>query len=218
MRPMLFAVIALLLGPPAAQAVPNSPGRIEFEVLRNGQPFGRHVVTVTAEDGVLTARTEVALRVSAGPVTFFHYEHACSESWRDAQLLSLECSTLKQGRRFRVRAARRAEGLIVAGDGGESVFGPDLRPTSWWTRPPVGAEAMLDTETGARMPLRVTRVGAETISIAGARVEAERIRVEGALVVDLWYDTQGRWVGCAFTARGQRIEYRLISPRNGLPA
>jgi hypothetical protein len=61
------------------------------------------------------------------------------------------------------------------------------------------------------MAVRITEHGWESISIAGRAVRAERIRVQGAIAVDLWYDERGRWVGCRFTARGQTIEYRVAT-------
>jgi hypothetical protein len=70
---------------------------------------------------------------------------------------------------------------------------------------------MLDTETGGPMAVRVTEHGWESLDIGGRPVRAERVRVQGRIAVDLWYDERGRWVGCRFTARGQTIEYRVAS-------
>lgn len=211
MRTLALATLALACLGSAAFAVPAAGQRTEFEVLRNGQPFGRHVVTVTRNGDNLVARTEVALRVAAGPVTLFRYEHECVETWRESVLDGLECETFKGGRRLQVRAASRDGVLHVAGPAGSAALPGELRPTSWWLMPPSGAEAMLDTETGSRMPLRITRMGREAIAVSGRRILAERVRVQGALTVDLWYDADGRWVGCAFDAHGQRIEYRLAA-------
>jgi hypothetical protein len=49
----------------------------------------------------------------------------------------------------------------------------------------------------------------ETIETASGTVDARRIRMSGTLTVDLWYDADGRWVGCEFEARGQSIRYVL---------
>ncbi len=68
------------------------------------------------------------------------------------------------------------------------------------------------------MRVRVTNMGRETIDVEGQRIQADRVRVQGTLTVDLWYDAQGRWVGCEFTARGQRVEYRLTTALSSAPA
>jgi len=64
----------------------------------------------------------------------------------------------------------------------------------------------------------VTDMGRESFDVGGTQIQAQRIRVQGTLTVDLWYDTSGRWVGCSFTARGQNVTYRLASPRTSAPA
>lgn len=218
MRSIALAALAALCVSNSAIAAPSTAGRTVFEVLRNGQPFGRHSVVVSGADGNLRAQTNVALRVGAGPVTLYHYEQACIETWNSGALSALECSTLKEGRRTRVRAATQAGQLRVTGSRGDVVFAPGALPTSWWTRPPTSIDSMIDTETGARMPLRVTRVGRESFVAGGQTIQADHIRVQGTLAVDLWYDVQGRWVGCAFTIRGQHIEYRLETPLGNAPA
>lgn len=217
MRTIIVAALALGLST-GALAAPSTPGSAAFDVLRNGQPFGRHVIEVTRAGDVFTVRTEVRLRAGAGPLTLYRYEQACSESWRGGALAGLQCSTLKDGRRTQVNAARQEGALSVAGAQGAAEFPPDSWPTTWWTRPPTDVDFMLNTETGTRMPVQVTRLGRETIEVGGAQVAADRYRVRGTLVVDLWYDADGRWVGCEFTARGQRIAYRLTSPRASAPA
>lgn len=218
MRLLLLAALFVIGFTQPSYASPNEGGRVEFEVLRNGQPFGRHHVHVTEVGGALRAQTSVALRVAAGPVTLFRYDHDCTETWRDGVLTALQCETLKDGRRMRIEGATRGGQLRVSGPRGETTFGPQTLPTSWWVRPPIGVDHMLDTETGARLPLRITRMGEEAISVGGERVQAERVRIHGALTVDLWYDADDRWIGCAFAVRGQRIEYRLVSPRGLAPA
>lgn len=214
----LAATFAVCLSGAGAAAVPSDAGRIEFEVLRNGQPFGRHAISVTGAGDNLRAQTEVAMRAGVGPLTVFRLEQRCSETWSGGVLSSLSCSTLKDGRRTQVRAQMRDGRLHVTGAEGEHWFPLGVFPTTWWTKPPASASTLIDTETGAPMPVRVTRMGRETIDVGGQRIEAERIRVQGTLAVDLWYDAEGRWVGCAFTARGHNIEYRLASPLNAAPA
>lgn len=208
--------LALLATP--AQAAPSTAGQVEFEVLRNGQPFGRQVVRVSGADGRFNVESRADLSVAVGPVTVFRYEHVCSEAWDGGVLARLNCSTLRDGRRTRVQAVRDGDELRVTGTQGETEFPLGALPTSWWTKPAANVTSMIDTETGARMPLRVSHLGRETIEAGGAWIEADRVRVQGTVSVDLWYDAQGRWVGCAFATRGQRIVYRLATPRAAGPA
>ena len=217
MRSLALAALAALCVTSAAGASPSDAGRTVFEVTRNGQPFGRHTISVTGSGDDLRAQSDVAMRVDVGPLTMFRLEQSCTEVWADGTLSGLSCSTLKDGRRTRVRAEQRDGRLRVTGADGEHWFPLSAMPGSWWTRPAEGV-AIINTETGAPMQVRVTRVGRETINVGGQSIRADRIRVQGALTVDLWYDLDGRWVGCSFMARGQNIQYRLASPVSGLPA
>lgn len=215
------AMIAMVLGLSAASlahASPSLPGRVEFEVFRNGEAFGRHMVTVTQSGDTFSAESRVALRVNVGPLTLYRYEHGCREQWRGGALTQVNCETLRDGRRTRVAGENEAGRLRVSGTQGDTFFATDARLTSWWTMPSPRTTFMIDAETGARMPLRVTDMGWDTIEIAGAPVGARRMRVQGAITVDLWYDARGRWIGCAFNASGQRIEYRLATTLSAAPA
>ncbi len=213
----LFAI--LILAPADAAAVASaSPGRLEFEILRNGEPAGRHVVEVSGSGEAFRAASQVDIRIDVGPVTVFRYAQTCRESWTAGALATLDCSTLKGGRRTAVSARREGAGLVVTGAGGDARFAASAIPANWWLRPPASNDTMIDTETGRATPIRVTRMGRENFTLGGRTIQADRIRVQGTLTADLWYDTEGRWVGCAFTARGQRIEYRLVSPLSAAPA
>jgi hypothetical protein len=99
----------------------------------------------------------------------------------------------------------------VTSEEGTNSFPLNALPTSWWTRPRTGSMTMIDTQTGEPMRVRVANMGSEILRMGGRSVSAERVRVQGTLTVDLWYDADGRWIGCNFTARGQDIAYQLNS-------
>jgi hypothetical protein len=213
----LAALVALPLALATATASPTISGRAEFDVLRNGEPFGRHTIVVSGSGDSLRAQSSVALRAGLGPVVMFRLEQTCAETWSEGVLSGMRCSTLKDGRRTLVRAVREGDRLRVTGADGETVFPATALPASWWTMPPAGA-TLINTETGEPMRARVTHMGRETISVGGRRIEADRVRVTGSVSGDLWYDAEGRWVACTFRARGQNIEYRLATPLAGAPA
>lgn len=203
-----FSCVALSAPSMAA----TEPGHVQFEVMREGHSFGRQAVTVSMRNGELVAETSATLHAGLGPVTLFSYTQRCSESWRDGALTSLQCATRQNGRAKSVQGRLANGSLQMNGTAGSVVFSAGTLPTSWWTRPPLSTREMINSETGARLPVRVTLIGRETIVANGVRIQADHIRVQGTLAVDLWYDDQGHWVGCAFTAQGQRMTYRLLTP------
>lgn len=211
----LLAAFCLFNG--AAMAA-TSEGRVEFELFREGYPFGRQSVVVSSRNGQLFAQTAANLRAALGPVTMFSYTQSCSETWRSGALTSLRWQTRQNGRHKLVEGRLNGDAFHVSGVDGAIAFDPRTLPTSWWTRPPLSTREMINSETGARLPVRVSFVGRETIAVGNQRIAADHIRVQGTLTVDLWYDDAGHWVGCAFTAQGQRITYRLLTSPADAPA
>jgi hypothetical protein len=213
---LAVAAFSCLLTAPASAA--NAPGRVEFEVLRGGQPFGRQGVTVTERDGQLAAETSATLRAGLGPVTFFSYSQRCNETWRSGALIGLRCLTRQNGRSKNVEGQLSNGALRMNGTAGAISFDPRTLPTSWWTRPPLTISEMINSETGGRLPVHVTLIGRETIVAGGQRIAADHIRVQGAAAVDLWYDDAGHWVSCAFTMQGQHMTYRLLTRPSAGPS
>ena len=195
-----------------SEAAPALPGRVEFEVFRDGQPFGRQSVVVSKSDGALVAVSQADLKADFGPITVFRYQQSCRETWRDGGLANLSCSTTKNGRRTAVEGAREGDNLRVSEGKSRIDFPAASLPSAWWTKPPVAAYDMINTETGQRLPVRVTRVGRDTVGTGNLQLQADHLRVTGSLTVDLWYDDAGHWVSCAFTASGQHMTYRLLTP------
>jgi hypothetical protein len=210
------AALFLALSAPALAA--STPGHVQFEVMREGHSFGRQGVTVSMRNGGLTAETNANLHAGLGPLTLFSYTQRCSESWRDGALTSLQCSTRQNGRIKSVQGRLADGSLRMNGTAGALTFAPGTLPTSWWTRPPASTREMINSETGDRLPVRIITIGRETIIANGVRIAADHIRVQGTLAVDLWYDDAGHWVGCAFTAQGQHMTYRLLTPPADGPA
>lgn len=213
---VVLAMSAAFAAPAAAQ--PSSPGRIEFEVFRNGQPFGRQSVVVRDAGGQLIAETSADLQAGLGPLRLFTYAQRCREVWREGRLAELNCATTKNGQRLVVEGASGTHRFHVRSPNGALAFEQGVLPTSWWSRPPLSTREMINTETGERLPVRVAFIGREAINVSGRTIMADRIRVNGTLTLDLWYDDAGRWVNSAFTIDGQRITYRLVTEPSAAPS
>jgi hypothetical protein len=202
-----------------ACADPAKPGRVEFEVLRGGEHFGNQSVTVTASDGAFAVKTAASLKATIGPITVFSYKQQCDEAWRGAALAGLKCSTVRDGKTTIVESTHSTSGIKVSGEKKKvSDFSAEAWPSTWWTKPKLGSYDLINTETGKPMPVSVTHLGKDTRRVAGQQIQADHIRVAGTLTVDLWYDDAGRWVDCAFSASGQKMTYRLLSPISDAPA
>ena len=215
MRLVFVAAAAALIAGPALASI--QPGRTEFEVTRNGEPFGRHVVTVARTGDGFTAEVAIDLVAKLGQITAFSYSHRCTERWSAAGLMALDC-TDREGRKTKnARATREGDRLAIRGSGFTGTLDARILPSSWWNDDFLTQSSVIDTRTGRELPLRIQRVGVESVRTASGPVRATRYRVEGTLATDIWYDEAGRWVKLSFTTQGQTIVYRKVTPVAGAP-
>ncbi|MEO1038089.1 MAG: DUF6134 family protein [Pseudomonadota bacterium] len=200
---------------------PRDGERIAFDVFRGASEFGVHEVGFRRDGGDVIADVFIRLRAGLGPITVFRYEHESSERWRDGQLLGKTARTLKDGEEFRIETRLEDGAIVTSGtaEGGRQIaesLASTILPSSHWHGYPDGLTVMLNTETGEPMDIQLTYVGRERIEADGGVIEADRYRLESSITLDLWYDANGRWAGCAFEARGQEIRYiRRADPLQG---
>ena len=190
---------------------PQDGDVIAFDVYRKGDRFGTHKVSFEREGDRLIAVTDVDLRVGAGPITFFSYRLDAEETWQNNQLVAVNGKLKQGGDRERVTAERNGEALKVEGTAFEGTAPADVLPSSHWRSEITTAQQMLSTENGELININPRSVGTETIEIDGQTLNTMRYEIDADVPYTIWYDEQGRWVKLEFTARGDKIEYRLAS-------
>ncbi len=215
MRSLVLAAVAFAAAAPAF-ASQATTGRTEFRIYMNGAPVGRHVVSVTPAAGGVEADVSIDMKGRVGPFAF-SYTHRCEERWSGDALQSLACTDRENNRAKSARATRDAGGVRVEGTAFKGEAPATIEPSSWWRSDTVRQSRLIDTRTGALMPVRVTRIGTETVDVGGERVQATRYRVRASQDADIWYDQAGRWVKMSFRLRGQQFEYRKVTPVASAP-
>lgn len=196
---------------------PQAGEEIAFDVFRGSTGFGSHVIRFDRNGDSLVTDTTIRLRAGLGPITVFRYEHDAREEWRDGKLVSLESRTLKDGDDYQLDVMRDAESYQIERDvpelSGINQLPAEFLPSSHWHGYGEQLETILNTETGEPMDVEVTYMGTEEIQGDGGTIMADHYRLVSSIVLDLWYDENGRWAGCEFTARDQRIRYvRRFNP------
>lgn len=202
---------AIVISPAHAQPTwqPSNGEKLEFDVFRDGSRFGKHIVSFTRENDLLIVDTDIELKVALGPLTVFHYVHDVTERYSAGRLISLAAKTKKDGR-WKTLAADAVEGgLNVAGAAFKGLRTGAVIPSTHWNIAQMGQSAMFSTETGAMLPIEVIDQGVERVKTSAGEIDARRYLVRSDLDATFWYDASGRWVKCAFTAQGARVEYVL---------
>jgi hypothetical protein len=203
----------LVLGSAAvasSAAAAATPGRTEFEILMNGKPVGKHIVTVSKSADITNVRIAIDMAGKIGPIGF-SYRHRCEEAWRGDQLTSLNCSDQENRSNKSVAANLRGANIVVDGTGFKGNAPATILPSSWWRFSTINQSRLLDSRDGKLSRVNVNRVGEEVLQIGGANVRASHYRVRGAVNTDLWYDATGRWVRTAFKIAGQSFDYRKVT-------
>jgi hypothetical protein len=186
---------ALALAPGAALA---TPGRLAFQVFRNGTKVGEHQIVFTGDDAARTAVTDVAMTVKVGPVPVYRYKHHAVEKWANGKWLSVETTTNANGKVY--GASGRAMGSYVQIEGPKgAVRGPpDAAPLSHWNAGNFG-RPLFNQQEGKMLQVRCSQVAPGHWSIRG---EAE---------IDDFYDGAGTWVALKGKLEdGSSMEYRRI--------
>jgi hypothetical protein len=204
------AALILTAAPASAQTwQPADGARLEFDVLRDGGAFGTHILAFTRAGDSLTVQSAVALRVDFGPINFFDYVHDVTERYVGGKLTWVGSRTKNEGKWKTLKAQSTEGGLKVEGERFKGVLQGLVIPSTHWNEEEMKQTTMFSTETGEMLPIKVSDRGIETVKIKGGSVQARRYDVDSEIDASFWYDAQGRWVKCAFTAQGSKIEYVL---------
>lgn len=191
----------------AADPIQLYGNEIRFDVERDGDVVGQHVVTFTrtAQGVKVDARADINVSVLFIPAYRFKFQS--HELWRDGALLSMDASTNDDGDYVAVKAQRDDGGLHVKSTVGEYAA-PTLLPMSHWNAALLKGGVILNTMTGELIDIKVQDVGFDTVTTRNGSLRARHYIYSGDLTGDIWYDSEGRWVRLRFQAHdGSTIDY-----------
>jgi hypothetical protein len=203
-----FLVAGKAMAEPAGWQ-PKDGQQIYFDITRNGDRFGHHILTFRRSGDRLEVTSDVLLNVTFGPLTLFEYKLAATETYANGALQSVNAKTLNGGKWHPMTATASEGGLAIRGEKFRGVAQGIASPSSHWNIAEMRQSTMLELESGKPMPITVTDLGMDKVRTAKGEVSARRFRVKSDIVADFWYDDQNRWVKTAFTTQGSKIEYTL---------
>ena len=183
-----------------------------FEITRNGEPIGTHVIEVNRSGNEFFVSVVTDLTVKVLFVTAYRLQIAANERWANGRLLALNSTSNNNGTRHVVSAAARGSKLEVTVDGKDSIFvDPNVMPNSFWNAEFLRRPIMLDAQDGQVMPVSVRDVGEEDLTINASVIRVRRYTVTSRYSQDVWYDDQARLVQAQLVARdGSVIMYRKL--------
>lgn len=206
---LAFAAALMALPAHAQQWQPKNGDVIEFDVMRDGGEFGTHKLKFTRDGDTLTVKTDVALKVTFGPITFFDYAHDVTERYRDSKLVYVSSRTKQDGKWKSLNVQAAEGGFNVKGTKFTGLLTGTVIPSTHWNRAEMDQPTMFSTETGEMLPMKVKDRGMESVKVGTQTIQAQRFDVDSDIDASFWYDAQGRWVKTYFETQGSKIEYRL---------
>jgi len=192
-----------------------------FSVSLDGKPIGYHRFALRERGAERELRSEARFNVKFLFVNAYSYAHDAEERWQGACLRRLEARTDDNGIKNRVQGIRGDSGFKVATDTLTASLAPCVQTFAYWNPQILNATRLLNPQTGSYVPVRVTRIGVDTIEVRGHLVAAERYRLESdsgaseTLQIDLWYsaDRNGedkQWLALESTTEdSRRLRYQL---------
>jgi hypothetical protein len=181
---------------------------IRFDVLRDGDKVGAHVVRFARDRDTLFVHSKFDLAIRLLGFTIYDYRYVSRALWRDGRLIELEARTDDDGKEHWVRAGVDGEGLEVNGPAGRFVAPMDVLPTNHWNAVVLGSDRVLNTLTGNLNRVEIVDLGDAVVETAAGRRAARHFRYTGELETEVWYDARGRWVKLRFQAKdGSTIDY-----------
>ncbi|MFO1407010.1 MAG: DUF6134 family protein [Steroidobacteraceae bacterium] len=214
MRPAT-AMIAVLLAGAAGASIAGPTGQPpvrewQFQVLLDGKEVGWHRWVVRGDGEATEVESRASFDVRFLFLNAYRYRHEARERWHGACLDELEARTETNGDVEEVAAASLGDGLMVASPSGDARLPGCVMSFAYWNPRILGATRLLNSQTGEWLPVRVTDLGSEPVSVSGRKVTATRHRLTApGLAIDLWY-TGDRWVALeAPTPGGRTLRYEL---------
>jgi hypothetical protein len=186
----LFVALFGLFVAAADAAPPGVPidGRLQFTVVRDGEPIGTHLFRFArdADRTTVHVRTDIDYRFLFLPL--YRFRHTSKEVWTGGKLTELFSRTDDNGEAIRVEAHANGKGLVVKGLDGEYRTGPGVVPSSLWNADVVRAKELLSTIRGELLKTDSEFIAEEVLTLNGRQVPTRRYKITGEFERNVWYD------------------------------
>ena len=214
-----LVLCAVLLAPRALaqeqgeRAAVPSAGRVDYDVIRDGDKIGTYSVMFWHDGRHLTIATWTDISVTLLGIPFYRFHYEANEEWVNDRLTRLTSRTDNNGTALSASLARDGTRIRGTCNGIALDLPADRLPISMWHPDFVHQSIILDQYKCVERTIRTTDAGTEPVS-AGVRTVATRhYAITGQLHRDVWYGPDGQVVQVRFPARdGSQIAFVMRTP------
>ena len=216
LKNIIIALFLILFSPNLAQAFDGVPenNKLKFQILRDGKPFGTHILQFTKNNNELNVDIDINMKVGLGFITLFRYEHTNIEKWRGDQLVSINSETNDNGDKFFVDGQLKEDSFVVESTKANYETSKNIAASTYWRKNMLDYDRLINTQKGTLQDISVEKKGVDQVEVAGEMVPAEHYIVTlPKRDIHVWYHTEtGQWVDLRFQIRGSQIDYRRLTP------
>ena len=217
-RPQMFYVMgfAILFSSSPVYATPTGSDPLKlygkeiiFDVLRNGEKSGTHLVTFKRNGKKLEVRANFDLSVSFLSFKVYELSYKSVAIWIDNALREIKAETNDNGEKTWVTAEAFKTGFNVRTAKKTYQVKPSLFPTNHWNSLVLRQNQVLNTITGLMNEVSIRNDGLEKVPTERGIINANKYTYTGQLETTVWYDRRGRWVKMEFFGKdGSTITYK----------
>ena len=202
----LLVIAAWVLPVSGALACAHPPEQVTYAIHHETYgDVGRHVITFSCEGEDLVVETAIAGEVKLLAIPLFKREARYREVWRDDRLVAFQSRVVDNGEVYEVSARAESDHTVIDGRRGRIEAPPTIVSNHPWNHDVIERTLLFDTQRGRLQKVQVTPAGADTITVAGRVVEAQKYRITGDLERELWYDDAGNWLQSRLEHDGAKI-------------
>jgi hypothetical protein len=180
----------------AGPAHAAAPAKIRqaFDIIRKGDKIGANMVDIDHKGDTTTVRNKTDISVKVMYIEMYRYDHACSETWKNGQLIAFKSQTNDNGTKHAVEMAQSPtlDKITLIVDGKKTEEPKSLAPASLWSKDLVTRTELFDPADGKRFTVKVTDVGPETLTIHGVQHPTHHYQITAKPPADfdrdLWFE------------------------------
>jgi Family of unknown function (DUF6134) len=198
----------LMPGRALANAIQPPKRALHYIVYVDGNRSGSYGVEFVPREHGFTAISAMSIRVEVAFITAYRYQQDGQEDWENGKLAAFEYVTNDDGTTYLVAGTREGDHLMVKGPGGAVTAPGDAMGAGFWNAGILGANQLVDPQTGVLTPLRVRKLSANTAQIAQQTIHGNGYALETYLNGAIWYDAEKHFLASSFFKEGHKIELR----------
>lgn len=202
---------AFIAGAAATLAAPSylraASSARTFKILRDGDDFGVHTLSVTRSGSDVQVAIDISLKVKILGVTAFDYSMKNREMWSEGKLVQMESIVDDDGDPDHARAKAAGDKIEIDGSDYQGLVPADAATTTYWTKDFLTRKVWINTQTGVPIDVTAQSAGKGRVEGAGLAYDTDKWTVKGKNLDIVLHYAGDEWVSVEFDAGGEPAIY-----------